>query len=401
MAAAPIDAPTEAVFFKKMGLTLIDEFEGQFLIATSESRKRKFVTAIVFALVIYNLFIFYDAIVRPDILVEIINIRLLYTTVPCLLLTLGILKSNRIVFYEILAGAGILITALGISAITLKTKSGYAAADVMTFPLVLLVGNTILPFRFRSVLPVNMLAIIVFLSCLLLHETIPIESRRTAVVVLFATSFYTLFAVARNEKNERINFMHRLLEEERSNEILRINTALFNLSRTDSLTGLCNRRHFDEHLENTLKFIIDNEEEVGLIIFDVDRFKWYNDGFGHQMGDSCLRQIATAAHSVCCDSSRLLARIGGEEFAVVVKRPYSRDVISVAEQVRSAIAALSIPHPQNDPLGIVTISLGVAISSADHPMSSSGLLRAADGALYLAKNNGRNRIEVAKYRVKP
>lgn len=384
----------ESKFFNKLGTTLTAEYEEKFLASSNLPRRKKFVIAILMALAVYNAFLLYDYIIRPDMLKDIMYIRLLYTTAPCLLLTYGLPKLSNVTHQELFAATGVLISTLGISAINLKTTGGYAAADAMTFPLVIVVINAMLPFRLKMALPVNVIVILIFSACLWLHKIIPSESKNTAIVVLIATSVYTLFAVARNEKNDRINFLHQLLEEDRLAEISRINSTLFKMARTDSLSGLYNRRYFDEQFEKILTKNMKSGGAVGLIMFDVDRFKWYNDTFGHQMGDVCLRQVATAADSVCTNSGCLLARIGGEEFAIIVEHKLGIDAISIAEEVRSAIVELAIPHVSNVPQGIVTVSLGVTVIAPYSTINQSETLRAADEALYIAKNSGRNRVAV-------
>jgi diguanylate cyclase (GGDEF)-like protein len=168
--------------------------------------------------------------------------------------------------------------------------------------------------------------------------------------------------------------------------------ALQNLASRDGLTGIANRRSFDDRLQ--LEWLRSQRENLplSLILLDVDFFKRYNDNYGHQQGDECLRQIATTMASAIFRPADLAARYGGEEFAIIMPNTHEAGALAVAERVCERIRALAIPHGHSDVAGHVTVSIGAAtvIPQSDHPASE--LVSAADAALYAAKHSGRNRV---------
>ncbi|WP_251976547.1 sensor domain-containing diguanylate cyclase [Salinicola avicenniae] len=170
------------------------------------------------------------------------------------------------------------------------------------------------------------------------------------------------------------------------------NHRLLELSQTDHLTGLANRRHFDAHLEHLLT-APDIPPPIAAIMIDIDDFKAYNDGYGHPEGDRCLKRLASCLDRVCTLADiddLLLARVGGEEFAVIMPGADQQRAGDLAEQLRQGVVELHLPHAHS-PRGWVTISLGVAVSTpTEH--SASTLLSRADSALYSAKQAGRNRV---------
>jgi len=167
------------------------------------------------------------------------------------------------------------------------------------------------------------------------------------------------------------------------------NTELTELSVSDALTGLANRRRFDDVLETQWQRALQNSDSIAVLMIDVDRFKEYNDHYGHQDGDSCLQLIASTLKHHINRSSDILARYGGEEFSIVLPSCKLADACRIAEQVRHSIEALNISH-EDSPTGNVTVSVGVATVTPDPEESADLLLRQADSALYQAKRAGRN-----------
>lgn len=172
------------------------------------------------------------------------------------------------------------------------------------------------------------------------------------------------------------------------------NQALHRLSYLDALTGVANRRHFNEYLDQEWRRAMRKQASLSLILLDVDHFKRLNDIAGHQYGDDCLRQVGAALAASVRRAGDLAARYGGEEFAVILPDAQPDWVMSFAEEVRQAIAALEIPHPVS-PYGVLTVSVGAATAVAVEQQGVSSLIAAADKALYAAKEAGRNRVSCA------
>jgi len=173
--------------------------------------------------------------------------------------------------------------------------------------------------------------------------------------------------------------------ELRSSEQLRA-LALF-----DGLTGIRNRRHFDEQLEVGIRRARRAGASIALLLIDVDHFKSFNDAFGHQQGDQCLRAIAKTFAALVCRSGDLAARYGGEEFAVLLPETDLAGAIELANTLRMAVRALGLKHTSG--FGVVTISIGAAaILPRQQETSGDVLVHAADRALYQAKGAGRDRV---------
>lgn len=184
----------------------------------------------------------------------------------------------------------------------------------------------------------------------------------------------------------------RKLAEERTAVL---NAELAHLARNDALTSLANRRHFDETLDVECRRAACDGAPVSLLLLDVDRFKLFNDRYGHPAGDACLRTVAEAVRDVASRPRDLAARYGGEEIAIVLPGTDEAGAAVVAEGVRRAVEALALPHAGNPRCGsVVTVSVGCATArprggSAD---VAAALVAAADVLLYEAKRTGRNRV---------
>lgn len=178
-------------------------------------------------------------------------------------------------------------------------------------------------------------------------------------------------------------------------ELAKANETLQKLSCLDGLTGTANRRHFDEILLREWKKGIKDRRPLSLILLDIDYFKNYNDNYGHQEGDSCLKQVAKILEKSLKKSEDLLARYGGEEFAVILPDTNLEGAKIVAERLRRQVEALALTHLYSGVSKTVTISLGVASILPSNNYQSSDLISYADQALYEAKKEGRNQVRVS------
>lgn len=166
-------------------------------------------------------------------------------------------------------------------------------------------------------------------------------------------------------------------------------------AQTDGLTGIANRRTFDETLEREWQAARREGKPLSLLFLDADHFKRYNDRYGHQEGDELLQLLAQALKKKARRPRDLAARYGGEEFVVLLPRTTSLRAMAVAETIRRAIAELAVPHADNEG-GIVTVSIGVATAIPAAGDASASLVEAADAAVYRAKEAGRNRVAAAQ-----
>ena len=178
-------------------------------------------------------------------------------------------------------------------------------------------------------------------------------------------------------------------------QLLDTNLVLQRLMNSDGLTGLSNRRHFDEYLELEWRRAMREQSQLSLLMVDVDYFKSFNDTFGHLAGDEALRQVAEAIRSCSARPSDLPARYGGEEFALVLPNTSPGGARLVAEKLRQTVEAARIAHIMPKPDSWLTVSIGLATHVPAVGSHCRQLISAADNALYQAKNNGRNQVGVA------
>ena len=186
-----------------------------------------------------------------------------------------------------------------------------------------------------------------------------------------------------------VDVTERKMAEKR---LLEVNQKLEYLSNIDGLTGIANRRYFDEHLLHEWEKAKSYGAPLSLIMFDIDYFKKFNDTYGHLEGDTCLKSIAEILNNIMERTECFPARYGGEEFAVILPDTSGENANTMAEQIRTAVEGLQLPHKQSDCLPYVTISLGVATLTPSSLISPEDLIAKADKALYDAKTDGRNRI---------
>jgi diguanylate cyclase (GGDEF)-like protein/PAS domain S-box-containing protein len=166
-------------------------------------------------------------------------------------------------------------------------------------------------------------------------------------------------------------------------------------ANTDSLTGLSNRRYFDEAFALEYQRMTRSGEPLSLLMLDVDRFKNFNDHNGHLAGDNCLRQIGTTLTNNVTRVTDIVARYGGEEFMVVLGDTDQEGAVHVAERIRKAVESLAIPHLDSDVANVVTVTIGVVTVYPSRMKSMDHVVALADEALYRAKDEGRNRIAVS------
>lgn len=169
--------------------------------------------------------------------------------------------------------------------------------------------------------------------------------------------------------------------------------AMAELAQNDALTGVKNRRVFDEQLEGVWQGAIERECVIAILMVDVDHFKAYNDRYGHQAGDRALRHVAQVLQAFVTRPQDLLVRYGGEEFAVLLYDVEAVEVEKLAERMRKAVVGLALEH-RDSRVGVVTVSIGAAIVEPSFERRARGAVQLADEALYQAKTRGRNCVEV-------
>jgi diguanylate cyclase (GGDEF)-like protein len=249
---------------------------------------------------------------------------------------------------------------------------------LMVLPLMVLGPFFFLGLSFRAALVSVVLTVASFIVSAAVFELALPVALRTCVFLLIGT--VTCAIAARHvEKSSRTSFLESHLIAE--------------LAEHDALTGLKNRRVFDEQLERLWQQAVEDVRTVAILLLDVDHFKTYNDVYGHQAGDHALRLVAQTLQTFVSGTQDVLARYGGEEFAVILYDIDGPRAEALADRMRRAVSELAIQH-YGSPAAAVTISAGVAVIEPSRERRARGALQLADQALYEAKMRGRNRVEL-------
>jgi diguanylate cyclase (GGDEF)-like protein len=208
---------------------------------------------------------------------------------------------------------------------------------------------------------------------------------------------YLIKPVSEVVLNAKLKAMQRIAEMRRQLEAA--SDKLRQLTELDGLTGIANRRRFNLVYAREYRRVIHDAEPLTLMVADIDHFKTYNDYYGHQAGDQCLKRVAVALEQPPVRSGDLVARYGGEEFVVLFPRTPLEAGFQLAEQIRQNVEALKIPHERSSAGEFITLSIGLATLDREcaKEMSASKFFNLADQALYQAKHNGRNRVEIATF----
>lgn len=185
--------------------------------------------------------------------------------------------------------------------------------------------------------------------------------------------------------------------DQKNKELEIANEKLKQLSTIDPLTGIPNRRYFDEALTNEYSRAAREQWPISLLIIDIDFFKNYNDSYGHLSGDHCLKMVAQVVSEAVHRTGDVVARYGGEEFVVLLPNTDTSGALWVGDEIINSISSLNIPHSTSKISNCVTVSIGASTKfefAAGNPLV---LIDEADKALYMAKNNGRNQIKLFSY----
>jgi diguanylate cyclase (GGDEF)-like protein len=199
-------------------------------------------------------------------------------------------------------------------------------------------------------------------------------------LAIVAANLFCASVVYMHEKTSRLRFLEACILRE--------------MVARDGLTGIQNRRMFDQHIQRVWQQGVRNQQRVAVLLADIDCFKDYNDRYGHQAGDECLRAVAVCLSQCARRPLDFVARYGGEEFAVVLYEASHEYVAEVLTRIQRSIAELNIPHEASRVASRLTISIGAAFVLPIENRTLEGLIQLADEALYSAKEQGRNRVIV-------
>jgi diguanylate cyclase (GGDEF)-like protein len=242
------------------------------------------------------------------------------------------------------------------------------------------------------------LVVSLLISCVITWGTWSINQGDAQAMTVFAlvylpVLFFSLFISWEATLSGRRSFLLSLLDDMNRQALVRANTRLQALADTDGLTGIANRRQFDEQAQRFWVNAQQGGPVFALLIVDIDYFKAYNDNYGHPAGDACLTQVAQVLATQLREGEYLATRYGGEEFAILLSPARADQVKALAQRLLQSVRQLAILHAHRpDVLQVVTISIGGALSNQPDIYSLSDLIHCSDARLYDAKNSGRNRV---------
>ena len=376
--------------------------EQQFWRDTAEDRGRYFAVCGLVAFVVFNCFLLTDYLLVSDVMMLAIKVRLgLFTPAAAAILFLlwfcrawvwrtwpPMVVETVVLLSGVGAGAS-----LGyiLSASHLPTSQLYHVGLMV----VIVYGNLVQRLRFWYALVFSLMVYVIHVVAVL---ALPVFNERLVVPLATLIGSAVIFSLMANyslERDQRRRYLLNLIQVRVLKELGEVRLRLQSLSRMDALTGLYNRRHFQEYLGNVWQRAQHDGSDVAIIMMDVDHFKKYNDRYGHQAGDACLAKVAQALQHCMRQPGDLVARFGGEEFIAVLPKANLAMAQAAAERVRQAVQALQIPHADSSAAEMVTASLGVASLAVQPGQIDTALIRSADDALYQSKHAGRNRVSVA------
>ncbi|WP_334188689.1 GGDEF domain-containing protein [Noviherbaspirillum sp.] len=385
--------PTRGRRFWQIGIPFPESMEAAFQEEMDRVRLHRNRLTGLTAVVIYGLFAITDRVQLPDLYKQAWAIRFLLVMPLLALCTWGISRVSRVVVREILLASMGVIAAASIGWIACLSSYQYAGRLVIGLGLVLLFNSIVLSLRFRSALASATLIVFIFGASHTYMQSVTGEPTSFgAWVVFLAFVAIGLIGNFRTDQDQRRAFLATAREQERNEELSHAVALLGKLSAEDPLTQLANRREFDRRLALEWGRARRGGYPVALILADVDFFKSFNDRYGHPAGDACLKRVAAILRSVPQRSSDLAARLGGEEFGVLLPSTNIEDATQLAEQMRKAVLALEIPHEASGVSPMVTISFGVVAIQPGLRNDPAELLAGADAALYKAKKDGRNQV---------
>jgi diguanylate cyclase (GGDEF)-like protein len=377
--------------WQRWHLQFAPALEARFDFDIGRARALQLVISGLIALSIYDLFLFNDRLVRPEAFPFAVTLRIGAMTPYGLAVLWLIYRGIAPALREALIASTVTVAVTLSSWIFFASTSPDTIYDPFAFSMIFLVANIAYPLRFVHALVTSVLNLLIASAFVLAYQPMPAAAKIFALATLAGTVVFTLVANRRLEASERHSYLLLLRETLRSETVLQTNKELTVISNTDVLTQLPNRRRFEEIYDGAWGDAARNGGSIAVLMMDIDNFKRYNDRFGHPEGDRCLRRVADAIREQVRGAD-FIARIGGEEFVVVLRNADAAQAGRAAERIRNAVEDLAIAHDGQDGQRVVTISIGACVVQPSHGGTAAALLRRSDEALYYAKRRGRNRV---------
>ncbi|MGC4060362.1 MAG: GGDEF domain-containing protein [Aquabacterium sp.] len=292
-----------------------------------------------------------------------------------------------------------LLAAFTMGRLLVHSHSDFAGMYTAGLVPIVIYGNLVQRFRFRYALFYSVCVVLISMYCAWSRTGHPHPYAVfdwPLVLLVTVISSHTVAMNYRYELEERRRFQWSVRTQTLRKKLAASQAQLDDMSRRDALTGVPNRRHFDEYIRDAWDAAHAANGEVALLLMDVDHFKAFNDRYGHPAGDQCLRHVAQILQKAVPAEQGCVARWGGEEFIVALPGMDAQAAMRVAQTLCEAVQSSGLRHEASTTAGSVTISIGVACARpAEFSRHVDGLVADADAALYRAKREGRNRWAMA------
>lgn len=358
---------------------------------------RGFLLAINFiAMIAYDSYVLADAALIPDMAMESLVTRGLLSLLGLLNIFLVFRYSRNVLLLDMLMPLHDIVSTVAWFELLKRSDSPDVATFLYASVVFIVLGNLGVRYSFRGILACSLvISAIILYNVALLH---PGDSKALLIftLVYLPVALFSLFISWTNIRGVRQAFLADQEGRRQRAELATLNSRLHELASTDALTGVGNRRAFDGVLEEYWQQMSRHGRPFALLLADIDFFKPYNDHYGHQAGDRCLRDVVDSMVFTLRDGQAKVFRYGGEEFVVLLQVSTQGELEHIAERLRVQVAGLDMAH-QHRPDGLRhhTISLGASLSSGDGLQQAQDLLERCDQLLYRAKQEGRNRACLA------
>ena len=358
---------------------------------------RRFLLAINFiAMAAYDSYVVADALLIPDMARESLLLRTGLSLIGLINIFLVFRFSRSVLLMDLLMPLHDIISTIAWFELLKRSASPDVPFFLYASVVFVLLGNLGVRYSFKGIALVSaIITAIIFYNVWLIHGGAA-KLLLIFTLVYLPIALFSLFISWTNIKGVRRAFLADLEERRQRAELAALNLRLQELAATDGLTGVGNRRALDLQLNESWHGMRAHGRPFALLMADIDYFKPYNDHYGHQAGDRCLCQVAESLVGTLRGGQANVYRYGGEEFAILLEATNADDLRCVAERLREQVASLGIEHLYRpDSLRHLTISLGAAMASESGLHEPRELLARCDQHLYVAKQKGRNRVQLS------
>jgi len=358
---------------------------------------RRFLLAINFiAMAAYDSYVIADTLLIPDMARESLLLRTGLSLIGLINIFLVFRFSRSVLVMDLLMPVHDIISTIAWFELLKRSASPDVPFFLYASVVFVLLGNLGVRYSFKGIALVSaIITAIILYNVWLIHDGAA-KPLLIFTLVYLPIALFSLFISWTNIKGVRQAFLADLEERRQRAELAALNLRLQELAATDGLTGVGNRRSLDLQLNESWHGMRAHGRPFALLMADIDYFKPYNDHYGHQAGDRCLCQVAESLVSTLRGGRANVYRYGGEEFAILLEATSAEDLRRVAERLREQVASLGIEHLYRpDSLRHLTISLGAAMANESGLREPRELLARCDQHLYVAKQRGRNRVQLS------